>query len=1088
MQSRIKRTICNPSRMVIPPGPALVSAAEARGGSTAQWVDELTRRSLYGRPAKVILQVEANSISEPVSLVPGHLWGEIDSFWSSFSGDTPAPHLGPVPAEVMVLGKWLDEEEAVCNRHMAGAAGEKLRSMLVEAGLSGFDKWYITSLIKFAPPQGIDRIPSSWLRDAGYLLNQEMRIVKPKYLLCLGADAARAVLGRTKEGKVQKVSVGQLSGEVVEYQIPDTNHKVQVMVIPHPRALMRAKVDADTRTTVAQLQRFNHLVTGRWGEGEEDLDHFGCYTLEQAEEFLDQARKELAESGETRVAWDAEWHGRRPVNKDAYLRTIQLTWREKQAVTFVLRRKGGVPCFVDQHGRPAEKRLFKLLTKFGLEYGAIGHFLVSDLEWLDHFGVKITKSFDVPRQGFRPWDELKKGRTGWCTGMAAHAIEETAPLGLDSLAIRYTSAPRYDLAIEDWIQEYCKQHNIKRANLNGFGECPDEKLVGIVGPDGRLKKSYTCYDTDVTFRIYKRQQELLSKEYFGLDCWQPFWEAMLIQPVLLECHRTGLRLDMVKFTNLTKKFVKARDRIADEVRQAANWPEMNLNSTEQVREYLFGEHLNGKKLKPGELFKRLRPPGAVSLGLTPELTTEKPPRSWSDVVASDEVHKVKPGTGKTSLALLRFNTPAFKDQIQRIIDYRRIGQMTKTFLRPPQDEEDGSPAAGWDFDIPLSGEAGSVGFIPVHIEQFTFDKGIAASLDDDGRIRTHLSPTTDTGRWRSWDPNLQNASKRYDKEYERLLKGIDLHDGSKPGYCYPIRSLFDAGEFDGVPWVIIESDFAGAELMMMAVMSGDLTMIDHASRASLPDGHPNQYDIHSTVTVMAFKLDCPASKAGLASIGKKDLRDMAKTIMFGMAYGRSAKAIAMTAKEQNVDLTVDEAQAVIDAIFTLYPKLVPFYNEAKRRAVEERWISSCFGRRRRFPPAMSNAAGKEFGRQGMNFPIQSGVGGCLNRGVANLYWALESWKEQLGGWRPAKIALTVHDSVVLIAHPAYVDALANPAGLIKQQMCDSVPIYPTDLSGKPLGTGPYYLGIDTKVYEQWGVGISKARCQELGIPECYGKA
>ena len=88
--------------------------------------------------------------------------------------------------------------------------------------------------------------------------------------------------------------------------------------------------------------------------------------------------------------------------------------------------------------------------------------------------------------------------------------------------------------------------------------------------------------------------------------------------------------------------------------------------------------------------------------------------------------------------------------------------------------------------------------------------------------------------------------------------------------------------------VLVEADFIGAELFGMARMAGDAAMIDHCLRNQLPEDDKNYYDIHSNVAVFAFKLSCPPTKKGLQSIGKEHLRIVAKSVIFGIAYGRGA--------------------------------------------------------------------------------------------------------------------------------------------------------------------------------------------------------
>ena len=69
-------------------------------------------------------------------------------------------------------------------------------------------------------------------------------------------------------------------------------------------------------------------------------------------------------------------------------------------------------------------------------------------------------------------------------------------------------------------------------------------------------------------------------------------------------------------------------------------------------------------------------------------------------------------------------------------------------------------------------------------------------------------------------------------------------------YKYKLRSILTAPHGH----VLIESDYIGAELFGMAMMSGDLTMIDHCRRNQLSEAHPQFYDIHSNVAVFALSL------------------------------------------------------------------------------------------------------------------------------------------------------------------------------------------------------------------------------------------
>lgn len=95
-----------------------------------------------------------------------------------------------------------------------------------------------------------------------------------------------------------------------------------------------------------------------------------------------------------------------------------------------------------------------------------------------------------------------------------------------------------------------------------------------------------------------------------------------------------------------------------------------------------------------------------------------------------------------------------------------------------------------------------------------------------------------------------------------------------------------------------------------------------------------------------------------------------------VAYGRQAKAIALAAEEEGIKVTEQEAQAIVDTIFKMYPGLVKFFEECRARAVTRdprgppapRWLCGPFGRFRRFRDTDDRKIKGEYERQSQNFP------------------------------------------------------------------------------------------------------------------------
>lgn len=1066
------------------PGPNFLAAAMAMGDDT--FVPSKTRKSKKAeeeaqegergyRPGPILRRLYREALfttgfnlsvevrpgrTEQVTFVPGHVWGQHSDLWLESQNDftlAVPPVDGPHPADVLVLGKMPWAEETREQRNLIGSSGEVLTELIAKLRIKGAQRWYVTNLVKFMPPDGTTRLRASWIKDCAPILQQELRIVRPRYILCLGADASKALLGG-------KFNVGYMDGRVVPYQYPVHRHgddepelhTAQVMTIMHP--VEAAREPPKYRIVERGMNRFSLLIKGvNFDRAEDDLDHRVIDTLEDAIDWVAEVNHFFRNTPvrDRLVAWDAEWQGQHPVNAGSYVRTIQASWAPKHAVCFKMTHAGGRAAFRDRDGKVATRRLMKLLQNFMADKRAVGHFFVSDLEWLTSLDFDPTAACRAPldpdRKGRLAWERLRRGR-GWLdTAMMAHSIEETAPLGLESLAMRYTTAPRYDIALEDWKKAYCKERGIKAGALEGYGECPDEILI-----------PYANYDADVTLRLCRELLPLLDSDYDGNCCWESCWEKMIIQPVILEMHQNGVKIDRRRIDQLTGAFLSARAVQEQKIRDWAHWPEFNIRSTQQVKEFLFGTALNGKFDRSGETI-RIRPDGARSLGVEPLLDTSKPPKRWADIKYRKEEKNHTPTTGKMVLAILAQDNPTVADQINWLRDYRFLDQVLKSVLRPPLADEQGD----W-----LTDEDGL----------YEYEAGMAACMDADGRVRTHFYPTAETGRWKSARPNLQNLSKQRDPDYRRML-------GDQ--YKNKLRSILVAKK----GFALVEFDYTGAELYGMALMSGDATMIEHAQRALYPDKgfdeagnkvdggkfpHPRYYDIHSNVAVLAFRLDCAPTKAGLESIGKIHFRTLAKNVIFGIAYGRGAKAIALQAKEQGVSVTPEDAQMVIDAIFEMYPGLVPFFAEAKSRAIEYRWLCHCFGSFRRFIGTSDFKLEGEFERQAMNFPIQGMIASAVNRGLARLHHMIYKYGLQ----DDVRMLLQIHDAGLLEVRYEMIGYVVKK--LIPYAMRDCVPIYPTTLDGVPTGAGPFHLGLDITVEKAWGgERLSREECRRYGIPKKY---
>lgn len=1035
------------------PGSDFVDMAEALGDTKTEFSGKGYKRSLVSA-GEILIDLHKRALYStgdfslrttikgdrkiPLRVVSGHKWRKNAS--------------GPVRSDVMVIGKMLGKEEVSQRRNYVGPTGQYLDDVASQfASDSDLREWYMTNLIKTGHPEGYGNstLKKSWINQWLPILHQELRFVRPKVIICLGAEASKALLGK-------QATVTWMEGRVVEYRFPISRkhekdlryHTSLVMTILHPAAVLHAPEQEDK--FISGVARAVQLASGqRWDKEEEGLDHRLVETLPQLRELAAEINRDVEDN---LIGVDAEWHGQHPQNKGAYVRSFQVSWKRKTAASITFRDVDG-----NKKYTPKEmKEVLRLLRKICRGKQISGHFLDADMEFLTPFGLDLREQYRVPDTWQQYMKDMLQGKPcGFDTGLAAHSLNETDDFSLTSQSLRYTTAPRYDIRLVEWKRSYCHKHGLKDKELEGYGPCPDEVLFGEKMSNGKLRFSYGCYDADVARRLAVRRIKDLCKDGYGNNCWEAMWMSMRAMPVVLEINTTGLLIDKQRVDDLTETYMTARAQLEQKIRDWARWPDFNLNSVFQVREFLFGERYNGKRPEPGKSCIRLRPEKARSLKLEPILSTDKRPIEWKEVVANNQEDEKTASTNKTTLAILaqenqevrryqprkkKVVTFDFSKHVNWIRDYRFISQVLKSSLRPPIIDD--------------GGEGESAVYRKDEDGFYVYAGGLASAICSDGRIRTHVYPTLETRRWASARPPLQNLSKRREADYKRILQ---------QAYKSVLRSIVVASPGK----VLVEADFVGAELFGMGIMSGDPLLIDHATRNGLAEDDPEFYDIHSNVAKLAFGLECAATKAGLKSLGMAHMRIVAKSVIFGIAYGRGAKAIALAAKEEGVIITVDEAQQVVDTIFRMYPELQPFFDSCKRRSRQERWICGCFGGFRRFPVAREQKTEGEFERQAMNFPIQGMIADAMARAVDQVdTYRRDEIEPGDDFW--FDVVLQIHDALLFEVEYQHVPRLIDE--VIPQCMSKRVPIYPCHLDGRPKHdpNAPYFLGVDIEVADHWG--------------------
>jgi uracil-DNA glycosylase len=156
---------------------------------------------------------------------------------------------GSTKAEIMLVGEQPGDQEDLAGKPFVGPAGRLLDKALEEAGIDR-TLAYVTNVVKHFKwqPRGKRRIHqkpnAAEVAACRPWLEAELDVVKPKVLVCLGATAAQALLGR-------QFRVSQQRGVAVESELAPV-----VMATVHPSAILRSDDrEAEMALFVEDLRR-----------------------------------------------------------------------------------------------------------------------------------------------------------------------------------------------------------------------------------------------------------------------------------------------------------------------------------------------------------------------------------------------------------------------------------------------------------------------------------------------------------------------------------------------------------------------------------------------------------------------------------------------------------------------------------------------------------------------------------------------------------------------------------------------------------------------------------------------------------------
>ena len=255
----------------------------------------------------------------------------------------------------------------------------------------------------------------------------------------------------------------------------------------------------------------------------------------------------------------------------------------------------------------------------------------------------------------------------------------------------------------------------------------------------------------------------------------------------------------------------------------------------------------------------------------------------------------------------------------------------------------------------------------------TYLDKIIPQLDRDARLRTNFNlHGTTSGR-------LSSSGKLNMQQLPRdnpIVKGcIQAKEGNK----------------------IVAMDLTTAEVYVAAKLAEDEALMEVFRSGG---------NFHSSIAKTVFKLPCDVENVA-ELYGTQ--RQAAKAVTFGIMYGAGPSKISQqVTKDSGTYFSVSEAKEVIEDYFGSFHRLKKWIETNQKFIVQNGFVYSFFGRKRRLPNVLSEDAGirSHSVRSGLNFLVQSAASDINLLGAIDTHAMVKTKKMK------ARIFALVHDSIL----------------------------------------------------------------------------
>lgn len=945
----------------------------------------------------------------------------------------PMPFFGTGSSEIMFVTDSPGKEE---NRNGIPFAARDSWAIMSEAFITaGFTQEFIKGAIRtnavkcHQPREDFDGNTCQETLDCGFLLDEEIRMFKPKIIVAFGAAAAYRFSPEYIEGKIQK---GKKVGGILEkHGLIEWSFAYQcwVMFMFSPRYVVRNP--AKKSVFIDAMVKLKTFIDNGYRMPEQSLEVKYSLIYPKPSYDPEEEAKNLSVFFDEATRF-FKWLATQP-EWSLDLETTGFDWWTDQVLMIAVSWRKGRAAAVEFHSAllPALQEALASPAGKCMQNGKF------DLKFLK-FQLGLTvNNYDFDTQ------------------LAAHHLDENSYVGLDELESRY-------LGIEPYKGQFWKE----KAE---FDKRENKTLQEIIEFKEKFMK-YACQDADFTLRLKhifldrlpNPQNEPIAPP-IERSPYAVFKEiSMPMTQVIATMEKNGLKFSEPYQLILEQKLRADSEQIQKEAKKILYnilFPDMIETSKRfyedgnilwaELKNYFDNVKSEKQASNISDIFKHIENISAYLKACFREDDNEVIKENYRKAIFYIQnvegkntrrglrplIQKVKTAIKKEGYDIVFLEQfleklEGYNEWLGKVVDfdanlgspkemsfylYQVIGLpiISKTKSGDPSTDKETMEALATKHPFPNL----IVQYRGVEHDISNYIDAIRRARHPfDNRVHPSFSQTgTITGRLNCKEPPLHGIKRTFE-----IRNSVVPEKGN----------------------LIIEGDLSQAEIRFLAAMSQDQNLID-AFRAG--------GDIHEENARRIFKIP-PEQKP------TKEQRAITKRIVFAILYGAAVASIA-----ESLEITVREAQEYFDKFYAVYPRTKQWMEEMHTFCEKNGYVVNYYGRIRRLPGIWSSNKGQrnEALRQSINAPIQGGATGDY---VAKVHIKVQQWLDEEFPNGEVKQIHNHHDAILLEAPIPLARYVCNKLTEIAENADESL--------GVP-------IVFDCEVTNCWGgVGLSDEEIEE----------